>query len=190
MSLAPLKYKNYTWPHNPRTYFIDYQKNIASHEYPYSNLNDLEDLGMKPREMGGEGEFIGEGAYEEFKKLASVFYSEGPGPLVHPLWDISNAIFKSLKVEQEPTPDYVKYSFSFIEDSKETSVKEVKKETKKKTEDKKEKKVKPPKSVKIKQGDTLWVLSRKHNTTIKEILKKNPGIKNPNLIYTGDTLKI
>ena len=68
MKLAPLKFKNYTWPHNPATYSMTYTKNTATHSYPFTVYSDVEDLGLAPREVSGEGEFIGPNAYEEFKK--------------------------------------------------------------------------------------------------------------------------
>lgn len=41
----------------------------------------------------------------------------------------------------------------------------------------------------IRPGDTLWALSRKFGTSVEELVKLN-GIKNPNLIIAGHTLKI
>lgn len=41
----------------------------------------------------------------------------------------------------------------------------------------------------VKRGDSLWKIARKYNTTINEIVKIN-NIKNPNLIYVGENLKI
>lgn len=43
---------------------------------------------------------------------------------------------------------------------------------------------------KIKSGDTLSSIAAKYNTTVSKIMGANPSIKNKNLIYTGDTLKI
>ncbi len=37
--------------------------------------------------------------HEEFQRLACVFYEDGPGLLVHPLWQVANAYFVSLRVE-------------------------------------------------------------------------------------------
>ena len=42
---------------------------------------------------------------------------------------------------------------------------------------------------KVRRGDTLWGIARKHNTTISHIVNLN-NIKNPNLIYAGAILKI
>ena len=41
----------------------------------------------------------------------------------------------------------------------------------------------------VKAGDTLSAIAKKYNTTVKAIAEKN-GIKNVNLIYTGQKLKI
>jgi hypothetical protein len=109
-----MRYKDYIWPHNPATYSITYERQVAVHKVPFGRYC-MQDLGLGCRIMRGQGEFSGKDAYGEFKRLASIFYSGGPGLLIHPLWQISNAYFTSLKLEQEPRPDYVRYSFEFRE---------------------------------------------------------------------------
>ena len=102
--LSPMRYKNYIWPHNPRVYSIDYGKTLVAHKIPYG-LYRLQNLGRTNRIMAGEGEFVGEDAYSQFGMLANVFYEDTPGLLVHPLWQVSNAYFVSLRLEQEPRPE-------------------------------------------------------------------------------------
>ncbi|WP_353096291.1 LysM peptidoglycan-binding domain-containing protein [Tissierella praeacuta] len=189
MKLAPLKYKNYTWPVNPTTYSLRFEKNTAIHHYPYTNINEVDDTGMKPREVSGEGEFIGPGAYEEFKKLASVFYSSGPGLLVHPIWQIQQAIFNRLEVDQEPTPNYVKYSFGFIEHMPEVKVQEKKSVTVSNTAQKVQLKA-STKTYTVKKGDTMWAIAKKNKMSLKQLVAKNPQIKNPNLIYPGNKINL
>lgn len=55
----------------------------------------------------------------------------------------------------------------------------------------------PPKPVDAKQtshtvvaGDTLSSIATKYGTTVDDIVKANPAIKNPNLIYAGDVFVI
>src|SRR5689334_11180480 len=49
----------------------------------------------------------------------------------------------------------------------------------------------PLMNVAIKSGDTLSALAQQHGTTVDAIVKANGGkIKDPNLIYAGDTLNI
>ncbi|CAK7080670.1 LysM peptidoglycan-binding domain-containing protein [Tissierella sp.] len=189
MKLSPLKYKNYTWPVNPRTYSLRFEKNTAVHHYPYTNINEVDDTGMRPREVSGEGEFIGEGAYEEFKKLASIFYNNGPGPLIHPIWQIQQAIFNRLEVAQEPTPDYVKYSFSFIEHFPEVKVQEKKQVASSNTAPKTQQKT-TTKTHTVKKGDTMWAIAKRNKMNLKDLIAKNPQIKNPNLIYPGQKINL
>ena len=96
-----MRYKDYVWPHNPRVYTIEYKRTMGARKVPFGRYH-LQDLGPAQRVMRGEGEFVGEGAYGEFKKLATVFYAGGPGLLVHPVWQTSNAYFVELSLRQEP----------------------------------------------------------------------------------------
>ncbi|MFC4075357.1 C40 family peptidase [Salinithrix halophila] len=43
---------------------------------------------------------------------------------------------------------------------------------------------------KVKRGDTLGRIAASHGLTLKSILKLNPGIKNPSLIYPGQKIRI
>ena len=43
---------------------------------------------------------------------------------------------------------------------------------------------------KIKKGDNLTKIAKANGTTVEALLKANPQIKSPNLIYAGQTLKI
>ena len=115
MRLASMRYKNFVWPHNPRVYSIEFERTMALHKLPFGRYA-MQNLGLTRRVMRGEGEFQGKDAYETFKKLATVFYEETPGTLAHPLWDTTTAWLVDLRLEQEPRPDYVKYSFTFWED--------------------------------------------------------------------------
>ena len=111
-----MQYKSYVWPHNPRTYTIQYVRKVAVHKVPFGRYA-MQDLGLGRRVMKGEGEFYGAGAYEEFKKLASVFYHSGPGTLIHPVWQSAKAYFVDLTLAQEPRQDYVRYTFTCWEDN-------------------------------------------------------------------------
>lgn len=42
----------------------------------------------------------------------------------------------------------------------------------------------------IRYGDTMWKIAQRYQVGISEILAKNPGIKNPSLIYPGQKLTI
>ena len=85
MLLKPMRFKDYTWPHNPEIYAVEYRRQIAAHKIPLGGWY-LQDLGRTYRIFRGEGIFAGERAYEEFQTLAEVFDQTGPGLLVHPVW--------------------------------------------------------------------------------------------------------
>ncbi len=187
--LAPMRYKNFIWPHNPRTYTIGYERRMASHNTPHKKSR-LESMGMAHRVMRGEGEFFGPQAYEQFKALASVFYEDTPGMLVHPVWQAVNAYFVELALEQEPRADYVRYSFAFWECGEEErafGLREVKTAS--------------PGGESagtsqgqvwhtVARGDTLWAIAQKYEAALSELIGLNPGIKNPNLILPGEKVLV
>ena len=190
MMLAPMRYKNYIWPHNPRVYSIDYEKQLAVHKIPFE-LYRIQNLGRSNRIMAGEGEFVGEDAYSQFGMLANVFYENAPGLLVHPLWQVSNAYFVSLRLEQEPRPDYVRYSFVFWEDHSQYTDLVVRADAA--GGDGAEESAAPAAAARyhrVVKGDTLWALAQTYGVTLAELIALNPQIKNPNLIYVGDEVRI
>lgn len=42
----------------------------------------------------------------------------------------------------------------------------------------------------VKKGDTLAKIAKKYNTSVKKLLALNPKIKNPNLIYVGQRVRV
>lgn len=186
MILSPMRFKNFIWPHNPRVYSITYERKMAVHKIPFGR-HYLQSLGQTRRVMRGEGEFVGEGAYETFSALATVFYEETPGVLIHPVWVTTTAWFVDLKLEQEPRPDYVRYSFEFWEviDQDEVTLKSsavgLTGEAVSASE---------PLWHTVVRGDTLWGLARTYGTTVDAIVALNPDIRNPNLIYQGQKVRV
>ena len=136
------------------------------------------------------GSCVGEGAYGEFKKLATVFYAGGPGLLVHPVWQTSNAYFVELSLRQEPRADYVGYSFAFWEgyDGHSTGVQV--------TGGGGEPETGPAASTAgerrhtVRQGETLWGIARDYGLSLTELIALNPQIKNPNLILAGEEVRL
>ena len=188
MILAPMRYKGYTWPHNPKVYAIDYERKMAVHKTPFG-LFHLQDLGRTNRIMEGEGEFVGEDAYDQFGRLANVFYETGAGLLVHPLWQVSNAYFVSLRLEQEPRQDYVRYSFSFWEDdSWYTGL--VTSQTSQSAGSGTAPSDAGARTHRVVQGDTLWAVANTYGLSLTALVALNPQIKNPNLIRVGDEVRV
>ena len=191
MLLTPMRYKDYIWPHNPSTYSITYERPLALHKIPFGRYV-MQDLGMSCRVMRGEGAFAGPDAYEEFKRLATVFYSDGPGLLIHPVWQISNAYFTALKLEQEPAPDYVRYSFEFREryDGYSDTLTPVASAAGDRPAQQQVSSSAGGTVYTVVSGDTLWGIARRYGVALADLLAANPGIKNPNLIYVGNQVVI
>ena len=183
MNLAPMRYKDYVWPHNPETYTIRFQRRVAVAKVPFGRYG-MQDLGLSYRVMEGEGVFAGKGAYDEFKKLASVFYQGGAGLLIHPVWQASQAYFVSLELAQQPLENYVRYRFAFWETSPlDASLIRV------------DEAGGSGRSAKgttggavhtVHRGDTLWGIANARGVTLAALLKANPQIRNPNLIAVGE----
>lgn len=187
--MTSMRYKTYTWPHNPETYEMTWERKVSAHKIPFGQYC-MQDLGVTCRVMRGEGVFAGAKAYQEFQKLADVFSQDGPGLLTHPVWQTARAYFVTLKLKEQPLPDYVYYSFEFWEDgisgtgltlmdSESTALTAVST-------------VASSNSVydTVKKGDTLWGIAKSYGVTLAALIAKNPQIKNPNLIYPGDKVRI
>ena len=193
MRLTPMRYKEFTWPHNPEIYTVEYRRQMAVHKVPFGRCV-LPDLGSTYRVLKGEGVFTGNDAYRQFQELAAVFQESGPGLLVHPVWQAERAYFVELKVTEEPLPDYVRYSFTFWEDwngysggltasddggalsgtgSRTAAAESAAAET-----------------YTVRKGDTLWGIAKRYDVTLAALIAANPQIKNPNLIYPGDKVLI
>ena len=193
MRLTPMRYKEFTWPHNPEIYTVEYRRQMATHKVPFGRCV-LQDLGYTYRVLKGEGVFTGNDAYRQFQELAAVFQESGPGLLVHPVWQAERAYFVELKVTEEPLPDYVRYSFTFWEDwngysggltasddggalsgtgSRTAAAESAAAET-----------------YTVRKGDTLWGIAKRYDVTLAALIAANPQIKNPNLIYPGDKVLI
>ncbi len=198
MELAPMRFKTFVWPHNPRVYAIRFQRKLALHKIPFGR-HLLQSLGQTCRVFQGEGEFVGADAYDTFKKLATVFHEESPGPLVHPVWMSTRAWFVSLRLEEEPRPDYVRYSFEFwevLDIPVQTGL------TERKTDNGGSDTApggtgaaesaggQTPVWHTVAKGDTLWAIARRYSTTVAAIVALNPDLRNPNLILPGQKVRV
>lgn len=191
MKLAPMQFKNFIWPHNPQVFSIEFQRTMALHKIPFGK-HCLQNLGMNRRVMKGEGEFVGASAYSQFKQLASLFYEETPGVLVHPLWQSSKVYFVELFLKQEPRENYVRYGFCFWEcfDALEQATLTEVKKPESNASSGGQTKAEAARYHTVRSGDSLWKIASQYDLTLNRILLLNPQIKNPNLIRVGEQVRI
>ena len=193
MRLTPMRFKEFTWPHNPEVYTVEYRRRVAVHQIPFGPCV-MQELGNAYRVLKGEGVFVGEDAYQRFKELAEVFRQEGPGLLVHPVWPAERAYFAALEAVEEPRPDFVRYRFEFWEDGGgcDGGLKEVEEESAGAGSGG------PPAGSAdggeqvhtVRKGDTLWAVAGQYCVELAALLRANPQIKNPNRIYPGEAVKV
>ena len=188
MILSPMRFKNFVWPHNPRTYTIIYERNIAVHKIPFGR-HYLQSLGQTRRVLKGEGEFVGDEAYNTFKALANVFYEETPGVLVHPVWMTTTAWFAGLELRQEPRRDYAAYSFEFWEVMSDGNTTELTTVTAG-SGGTSGAAAQQGEWYTVVRGDTLWALAGRYGISLAELVALNPQIKNPNLIRAGEEVRV
>lgn len=195
MRLTPMRYKDYTWPYNPEVYTVEYKRRMAALPVPFGRCV-LQELGSAYRVLRGEGVFVGEGAYQQFRELAAVFRETGPGMLVHPVWQAERAYFVSLTVTEEPLPDYVRYSFVFWEDwggydggLTESGAGPGTSQTGNSAGAGTNGNGYTDVYI-VKKGDTLWGIARRYQVALTALIGANPQIKNPNLIYPGNRVNI
>ena len=189
MLLTPMRYKDYTWPHNPETYSVEYRRQVVVHKVPFGQYV-LQDVGETCRIFQGEGTFAGPDAYEQFQALSEVFAQGGAGLLVHPIWRTTSAYFISLKLEEKPLPVYVHYSFSFWEECGAYSTGLMTVAAPVQSETSSAAAATQARTYIVKKGDTLWGIAKRYGVTLSALIAANPQIKNPNLIYPGNEVRI
>lgn len=194
MRLAPMRYKEFTWPHNPETYQVEHRRQVAVHKVPFGGYV-LQDLGAGCRVLEGEGTFAGKDAYATFRALEQVFDQPGPGLLVHPVWPASSAYFVTLQLTEEPLPDFVRYRFAFWEDQGGygAGLTEIPVSGTEETGSAGGSSAGAPSysgTYVVRKGDTLWGIAGRYDVALADLIAANPQIKNPNLIYPGETVVI
>ena len=175
--LSAMRFKDFTWPHNPRTFRVLWRRRVCVLDAPGGRYR-VQDLGLTCRVLRGEGEFCGPTAYADFERLQRVFLDEGAGTLVHPLWHSQSVYFTRLELTQEPRQDYVAYAFEFTEtgDGDAGQRKSVR--------------ALPEERYTLAPGDTAWSVAARFGLDTAALLALNPGISNPNELRPGQEVRV
>ncbi len=177
--LGSMRFKDYIWQHNPYSFEISYERRVSCMKLPFSGFI-AQDLGNCARVFSGEGEFFGENAYAEFRKLAMLFSQGGHGVLVHPLWPSVFAVFEKLSVIEEPLENYVRYSFRFVEYSDGSGYAPIQESDDGSTE---------RETYTVKSDESIGELASDMGISAEKLLKLNPQIKNPNVLNVGQVIR-
>ena len=176
--LSAMRFKDFTWPHNPRTFRVLWRRRVCVLDAPGGRYH-VQDLGKTCRVLRGEGEFCGPSAYADFERLQQVFLEEGMGTLIHPLWPCQSVFFTRLELTQEPRQDYVAYAFEFTE-------------TRGYDTDEPRRPVKALSGERytLAAGETAWSVCARFGLALPELLALNPGIANPNELGPGQEVRV
>lgn len=176
--LSAMRYKDFIWPHNPRTFHVLWQRRVAVLDAPGGRFH-VQELGKTCRILRGEGEFCGATAYEDFERLVRTFRQDGAGTLVHPIWRSDAVYFTRLELTQEPRQDYVAYAFEFTETRSIFS-----------GALRREFPVSGKELYRVQSGDTFWSIAARFALDGETLLQLNPQIANPNLLSAGQEVRV
>lgn len=116
IKMLPMKYKNFTFPHNPYECTYKSDRDYIMHKYPEIWLTETEDIHVGNVVITGTGEFFGPFAYEYWNALNTVYRSHGAGEFFHPVYkDVTMALMTKLEGTMEPLGNYIRYSFEFVQ---------------------------------------------------------------------------
>ena len=176
--LSAMRFKDFTWPHNPRTFRVLWRRRVCVLDAPGGRYR-VQDLGKTCRILRGEGEFCGPSAYADFERLQQVFLDEGAGTLVHPLWHSQRVFFTRLELTQEPRQDYVAYAFEFTESGVSDAGGQ-----------RKPVKAMSGERYTLAAGDTAWSVAERFGLDTAALLALNPGLSNPNELTAGQEVRV
>lgn len=171
MISASMRYKNFTWHHNPKTLKIKNSKRTVSLSYPYC-YRSTEEMFRENTVIEGEGELFGEDCIEQFNSLCRLYSSKNKGILSIGGIPSFEAYFTRLELLCEPKNNILTYSFQFSECSS------------------KEKRDTQINYYIAEKGDTLWDVSYKCNVPIETLAKLNLKYKRPDSVQEGDRVII
>ena len=145
----------------------------------------------RPPGHAGRGGVCGRGGLRGVQAPGHRVLLGGPGLLVHPVWQTANAYFVELSLRMEPRPTMCATPLS----SGRTGLRP-------RTDGGACGQLRPDgewflrrfrwgdRYYTVKKGDTLWGIAKQYGVALTALIAANPQIKNPNLIYPGDRVRM
>lgn len=172
MILATMRFKGYTWHHNPKYLEINDEKTTNEMKIPYSAAV-LQSLGRKSRTVKGVAELYGSDCLKQYDELYKIYLMGGGGMLSLPELSPFYAELVSLKMKAQTTPDVIEYSFVFKERMQDGI-----KQTKEMFYTVKE------------NGENLWDIAYDFDTTVDELVRLNTQLKYPDELKKGERIRL
>ena len=167
MTSATIRFKGFSWHHNPKVLQIKNSKNTLNLNYPYDFQATCE-MFRKGCVIKGEGELLGEDCIKQFTSLNKLFADKGEGVLSISGLPSVIAIFSKLELLCEPKENVISYSFEFLESS---------------TEDKPLYKVLYHIAS---DGESLWDVANIYDIPIETLSSLNKNYMRPDSVKAGD----
>lgn len=99
-------------------------RSIVSHEYPYVDGADIEDMGRGPRHFALQAVFYGDDYESRLNKFRQALDAAGAGQFTHPVFGViekAQVVRNSIRQDAE-NPDYAAVTFELIESSTQAQV--------------------------------------------------------------------
>ena len=172
MNNVPMRFKNFEFAINPQKIEIKAVSNLKQIAVPFDAF-ELQELGIKPLVISGEGELFGKSSNQDFETILRLFLQGGAGELFLSGTEPMLAIMTKLAKGEDSFEDMVSYSFEFVE----VPQRQVEQLTFEKHHT-------------IQQGESLWNLSAVYDIPIEELLRLNEKTSNPWAVDVGDVVRV
>lgn len=171
MTISKMRYKGFSWVHNPMTLKVTKEQVLREQYIPYGN-SAVQDMGVKSRIVSGTGQLYGKDCLEMYNQLLKLQSLEGSGILSLPDTKPFYAFFKSIELACEPKPELVTYNFVFVEDLSA------------------QKNDAQPYYHTVQYLQTLWDIAYEYGVDIDTLVGLNPQIKRIDELEAGERVRV
>lgn len=171
MILSRMRFKGYSWEHNPKALKLTSTEQLSEQVVPQGKFR-IQDFGARSRVVSGTAQLYGDDCLQQYHLLQKLQNQSTSGVLSVPDMQPFYAYFKSIELACDPTPDLVTYNFEFIEDL-----------TKKAENNDKVYHI-------VKEDETMWDISYAYDVDIQQLVELNTHIKRLDELEEGESIRI